>query len=420
MATNKQRDTDDDKSGGLTSELPIDRLLEAVSGFGQALGERGVAKIGDGIESISNKFGDLGEGNGSVKSKAVAGMAKGASPVKAGAEAVASKVKDSVGGAVENVGDGIGSAVGGLTGGNGGKKSDDGGGKKIKVTNIVESVDVPVPREVAYEQWTQFEEFPSFMKKVENVTQEDDDTLTWQAQIFWSHRTWKAKIIDQVPNERIVWKSQAEKGKVDGAVTFHELAPDLTRVLVTLEYHPKGFFEHTANMWRAQGRRVRVELKHFRRYVATQTLLSQDDVDGWPGEIHDGKVVSKGVSKGGGGKQSSKSSGGGSTKASSSGGGRKSASSSTKSSSAKKSTGSSTSNSGSSAKKSTAKKSSSSSSNGGSARKSTAKKSTAKKSTAKKTPAKKTSSARSSGGGSATRKRAAAKTASSRRSSSSR
>ena len=413
MATNKQRDTDDEKSGGITSELPIDRLLEAVTGFGQALGERGVSKLGDGLESISSKFGDLTEGNGSVKSKAVAGMAKGASPVKAGAEAVASKVKDSVGGAVENVGDGLSSAVGGLTGGNGGKKSDDGGGKKIKVTNIVESVDVPVTREVAYQQWTQFEEFPSFMKKVENVTQEDDDTLTWQAQIFWSHRTWKAKIIDQVPNERIVWKSQAEKGKVDGAVTFHELAPDLTRVLVTLEYHPKGFFEHTANMWRAQGRRVRVELKHFRRYVATQTLLSQDDVEGWPGEIHEGKVVSKG------GRQSSKSSSGGSTKASSSGG-RKSASSSTKSTSPKKST-SSTSSGASSAKKSTAKKSSSSTSNGGSsAKKSTAKKSTAKKSTAKKSPAKKSSSSRSSGSGSTGRKRAAAKTASSRRTSSSR
>ena len=394
MATNRDRDTDDEKAGGITSELPIDRLLEAVSGFGQALGERGVSKIGESLESISSKLGDLGDGNGNVTSKAVAGMAKGASPVKAGAQAVGSKVKDSVGGAVENLGSGVGDAVGAVTGGNGKKKSDDGGGKKIKVTNIVESVDVPVPRDVAYEQWTQFEEFPSFMKKVENVTQEEDDTLTWQAQIFWSHRTWKAKIIDQVPNERIVWKSQAEKGKVDGAVTFHELAPDLTRVLVTLEYHPKGLFEHTANMWRAQGRRVRVELKHFRRYVATQTLLSQDEVEGWPGEIHDGEVVKSG--KGGDGGKGSKSRGSGSTKASSSGG-RKSASSSTGSGSAKKSTAkksTASANSG-SAKKSTAKKAPAKKS---APKKSTAKKTAAKKSTAKKAPAKKSSSSRSSNG----------------------
>ena len=144
---------------------------------------------------------------------------------------------------------------------------------------------------MAYQAWTQFEEFPTFMKKVENVEQQDDQTIEWKAQIFWSHRSWTAEIVDQVPNERIVWRSKGEKGHVDGAVTFHELTPDLTRMLVNLEYYPQGLFERTGNLWRAQGRRVRLELKFFRRYITSEVLLRQDEVEGWRGEIHDGEVT---------------------------------------------------------------------------------------------------------------------------------
>jgi hypothetical protein len=144
---------------------------------------------------------------------------------------------------------------------------------------------------VAYQAWTQFEEFPSFMKKVESVEQQEDGTVEWKAQIFWSHRSWTAEIIDQVPNERIVWRSEGEMGHVDGAVTFHELTPDLTRMLINLEYYPKGFFEPVGNLWRAPGRRARLELKFFRRYLTSEVLLRQDEVEGWPGEIHDGEVT---------------------------------------------------------------------------------------------------------------------------------
>jgi hypothetical protein len=161
----------------------------------------------------------------------------------------------------------------------------------MKFINIVEELDLPVPRAVAYQAWTQFEEFPSFMKKVENVEQQEDQTIEWKAQIFWSHRTWTAEIVDQVPNQRIVWRSKGEKGHVDGAVTFHELTPDLTRMLINLEYYPQGLFERTGNLWRAQGRRARLELKFFRRYNTSEVLLRQDEVEGWPGEIHDDEVT---------------------------------------------------------------------------------------------------------------------------------
>ncbi|MGK5556091.1 SRPBCC family protein [Actinomadura kijaniata] len=166
-----------------------------------------------------------------------------------------------------------------------------GGGKKVKLTNIVEYVDVGAPRRLVYDQFTQFQDFPSFMKKVESVDQVSDEKLHWKAKIFWSARTWESTIVEQVPDRHIVWRSKGSKGHVDGTVSFHELAPNLTRVLVNLEYHPQGLFERTGNLWRAQGRRVRLELKHFRRHVMTQSLLKADEIEGWRGEIRDSEVV---------------------------------------------------------------------------------------------------------------------------------
>lgn len=60
---------------------------------------------------------------------------------------------------------------------------------------------------------------------------------------------------------------------------------------MVLEYHPGGFFEKTANLWRAVGRRARLELKHFQRHVMTESLLHPDDIEGWHGEIRDKQVV---------------------------------------------------------------------------------------------------------------------------------
>jgi hypothetical protein len=94
-----------------------------------------------------------------------------------------------------------------------------------------------------------------------------------------------------VPDERIIWRSKGQKGHVDGAVTFHELGPNLTRILLVLEYHPQGMFERTGNLWRAQGRRARLELKHVGRHMMTQSVLHPDDAEGWRGTIHDGEVV---------------------------------------------------------------------------------------------------------------------------------
>ena len=187
-------------------------------------------------------------------------------------------------GALGSLKEKVATAIGGGGGGSGGTT-------KLKMTNIVESLDIALPLRTTYDLWTQFEDFPSFMKKVETVEQESDEKTNWTAKVFVSRRRWEATIVEQVPDSHIVWRSTGAKGHVDGAVTFTEVAPNLTRVLLVMEYWPKGLFEQTGNLWRAQGRRARLEFKHFRRHAMTNVILRQEEVEGWRGEIRDSEVV---------------------------------------------------------------------------------------------------------------------------------
>ena len=261
-----------------SSEAPsLDDLKDQFRGVLKSLGDSAVGSLSDRIGGITEKLSDVGEGGpvGKAAKKGGEEAARGGSPV-------AGALKGGLTGAKDKVKE----AIPGLSGGG------SGGGKGTKSVNIVESIDVGVPVSVAYNQWTQYEDWSDFMKKVETARQEDDEVeAKFKAQVFWSHRTWDATIIEQAPDERIVWRSEGEKGHVDGSVTFHELAPRLTRILVVLEYYPQGFMERTGNLWRAQGRRARLELKHFRRHVMMNTILEPDEVEGWRGEIHDEEVT---------------------------------------------------------------------------------------------------------------------------------
>jgi uncharacterized membrane protein len=268
----------DEKTGQGTGNGPMDRLKAEAGGLVTALGDRAMSSVREKLEGTTGRLTEYVEGGAGPGLMAAVtgakGVAEGKGPVRsmlgAGFKGATEKVK-------------------GLFGKDG--KGGGGKGKKLKVTNIVESIDVGVPIELAYNQWTQFTDFPSFMKKVENVEQAEDEKLHWKAQVLWSHREWDADIIEQIPDQRIVWQSKGAKGHVDGAVTFHELAPELTRILLVLEYHPQGFFEHTGNLWRAQGRRARLELKHFRRHLMTNAILHPEEIEGWRGVIEDGEVV---------------------------------------------------------------------------------------------------------------------------------
>jgi hypothetical protein len=151
----------------------------------------------------------------------------------------------------------------------------------------METIDVGVPLRTAYDQWTQYQDFSTFAKGVKSANRADDTTSDWQAKVFWSNRSWKAKTTEQVPDDRIAWTSEGAKGTTKGVVSFHRLEDNLTRVLLVMEYYPSGFFEKTGNLWRAQGRRARLDLKHYARFI---TLKGEAD-DGWRGEIRDGEVV---------------------------------------------------------------------------------------------------------------------------------
>jgi hypothetical protein len=251
------------------------RLKSASGDLMKTLGDRAAGAVGDRVTGWTDRLEDMATGNTGAKSAIGAGKAisEGKSPMWGAFKGAVSSITDKIPG------------LGGGSGG--GSKSP----KATKATNIVEVIDVGVPIRVAYDQWTEFGAFPSFMKKVESVDAKEDTKLDWKAQIFWSHRQWEATILEQVPEDHIVWRSKGPKGHPDGSVTFHELAPNLTRIIVVLEYYPQGLFERTGNLWRAQGRRTRVEMKHFQRHVMTRTILNPDEVEGWRGTIEDGKVV---------------------------------------------------------------------------------------------------------------------------------
>ncbi|MFI1921963.1 MULTISPECIES: SRPBCC family protein [unclassified Streptomyces] len=253
-----------------------DRLKEEVQEYLAAQATRLLAGVGHKLGDTTAKLNDIAEGNspGFAKLALEGGrkVAEGKGPLRTALELGASRAKDKVTGAFKNLG------------GKGGK------GKKSagkKPTVIMETIDVGVPLRTAYDQWTQYQDFSTFAKGVKSANRADDTTSDWQAKVFWSNRSWKAKTTEQVPDDRIAWTSEGAKGTTKGVVSFHELGENLTRILLIIEYYPTGLFEKTGNIWRAQGRRARLDLKHFARFIT----IKGEAQDSWRGEIRDGEVV---------------------------------------------------------------------------------------------------------------------------------
>ncbi|MEU4874551.1 SRPBCC family protein [Streptomyces sp. NPDC021608] len=262
---------------GLAQSEAADRLKAEVQEYLAAQATRLLTGVGSKLGETTNKLNDIAEGNspGFAKLALDGGkkIAEGKGPVRSALELGASRAKDKVTGALKNLGGGKGGK---------GKKS---AGKKPTV--IMETIDVGVPLRTAYDQWTQYQDFSTFAKGVKSANRADDTTSDWQAKVFWSNRSWKAKTTEQVPDDRIAWTSEGAKGTTKGVVSFHELAENLTRILLVIEYYPTGLFEKTGNIWRAQGRRARLDLKNFSRFIT----IKGEAKDGWRGEIRDGEVV---------------------------------------------------------------------------------------------------------------------------------
>ena len=155
------------------------------------------------------------------------------------------------------------------------------------MSQIIETVDVDVPVRVAYDQWTQFEEFPRFMEAVEKVEQLDDTTLRWTAKIAGVTKSWTATITEQSPDQRIAWTA-TEGAENAGVVTFHRLDDRKTRVTLQLDVEPEGVVESAGDALGFVQRQTKGDLKRFKEFVegrgvatgAWRGEVKQDDVTG--------------------------------------------------------------------------------------------------------------------------------------------
>jgi uncharacterized membrane protein len=131
---------------------------------------------------------------------------------------------------------------------------------------IEKSIEINVPVRAAYNQWTQFEEFPKFMEGVKQVKQLDDKHLQWKADIGGKEKEWNAEITEQIPDERIAWTSRG--GAINaGVVTFHRLSDSKSKVMLQMEYDPQGFVEQVGDAVGVVTQRVQGDLERFKQYI---------------------------------------------------------------------------------------------------------------------------------------------------------
>lgn len=209
-----------------------------------------------------------------------------------GDEQAQSMGKNAVQGARDAIGD-QGGLVGKLgqklLGGGGDDSDEEGGGDKHAPAQgwgrgrrlpVQIELDVAAPVDVVYDQWTQFEEFPQFMHRVEQIEQRDDRTLVWHENIWHVRRSWKSEIVEQVPNERIVWHSDSRGGH-SGVITFHPMGDRLTRIEMNVDYQPEGLFEKMSSGLRFHRRALTTDMKRFKAFVEMRNEATGE----WRGEI---------------------------------------------------------------------------------------------------------------------------------------
>jgi uncharacterized membrane protein len=137
------------------------------------------------------------------------------------------------------------------------------------MSTVEKFVDVNVPVRVAYDQWTQFEDFPKFMEGVRKVDQLDDKRLHWVVEIGGKTEEYDAQITEQVPDQRIAWRSTS--GPMNsGLVSFHPLDANRTRVLLQMEYEPRGMVENAGDMLGVVSMRLQGDLDRFKKFIETR------------------------------------------------------------------------------------------------------------------------------------------------------
>jgi uncharacterized membrane protein len=148
--------------------------------------------------------------------------------------------------------------------------------------NIEQSIEVDVPVRTAYDQWTQFEEFPQFMEGVEEVRQIDDTHTHWRTKVAGREKEFDAEITEQTPDQRIAWTSEAGAEHA-GVVTFHRIDESKTRVMLQLDYEPDGIAEKAGDALGLVERRVTGDLERFKKLIESRGAGGESGA--WRGEV---------------------------------------------------------------------------------------------------------------------------------------
>jgi uncharacterized membrane protein len=150
---------------------------------------------------------------------------------------------------------------------------------------IEKSIEVQCPVRTVYNQWTQFEEFPRFMTGVKEVKQLDDTHVHWHAEIWGKDKEWDAEITEQVPDQRISWRSTSGDAPNGGTVRFEPVGADKTRVRLAMEYEPQGMAEKAGDAVGVMSARVQNSVENFKKYIESRGA----ETGGWRGEVHGGQ-----------------------------------------------------------------------------------------------------------------------------------
>ena len=148
------------------------------------------------------------------------------------------------------------------------------------MSSITESIDVNVPVRTAYNQWTQFEEFPQFMSAVERVDQLDDTRLHWVAKVGGKTKEWDARITEQTPDQRVAWTATSGAENA-GVVTFHRIDENKTRVTVQMDVDPEGVVESVGDAAGVPDRQVKGDLERFKEFIESRG----QETGAWRGEV---------------------------------------------------------------------------------------------------------------------------------------
>jgi uncharacterized membrane protein len=148
------------------------------------------------------------------------------------------------------------------------------------MATIEQSIEVEVPVTTAYNQWTQFEEFPAFMDGVDEIRQLDDRRLHWVASFGGSRHEWDAEITEQLPDERVAWRNTDGKANA-GVVTFHKLGDTRSKIMVQMDYVPEGIKEKIGSTLGFDDRKIKADLERFKALIEKRGVES----GAWRGDV---------------------------------------------------------------------------------------------------------------------------------------